>query len=166
MRGGMTTRTRMGTLAVAGGLAGAGLMAAVPSAAAGQLAPADFRVQIEEGAVEVPRGSILIRNIDTVWTATGTILTGADILIRDGVIREIGTGLRAPRGVMVLDASGLTAIPGFVDEHSHIAMTTSNECTDPILPENRVIDQLQPEDFGIFRALTGGVTTAQVLHGS
>jgi hypothetical protein len=28
------------------------------------------------------------------------------------------------------------------------------------------MDQLNPDDFGIFRALTGGVTTAQVLHGS
>jgi imidazolonepropionase-like amidohydrolase len=126
----------------------------------------DYAVQIEEGAVDVPRGSILIRDIDSLWTATGEILTGVDILIRDGVIREIGADLRAPGGVEVLDATGLTAIPGFVDEHSHIAMTTSNECTSPIVPEVRVIDQLNPDDFGIFRALTGGVTTAQVLHGS
>ena len=128
--------------------------------------PVDYKPQIEEGAVEVPRGSLLIQNLDSVWTATGEILTGVDILIRDGVIREIGSGLRAPRGVKVLDATGLTAIPGFVDEHSHIAMTTSNECTSPIVPETRVIDQLRPDDYGIYRALTGGVTTAQVLHGS
>lgn len=125
-----------------------------------------FEVQIERGAVDVPRGSILIQDIDSVWTATGEVLEGVDILIRDGVIREIGPDLSAPRGVKTLDASGHTAIPGFVDEHSHIAMTTSNECTSPIVPEVRVIDQLDPEDFGIFRALTGGVTTAQVLHGS
>jgi imidazolonepropionase-like amidohydrolase len=127
---------------------------------------ASFRPQIADGAVSVPRGSVLIRGIDSVWTATGAILTNADILIRDGVIRQIGHGLPAPRGVTVLDGSGFTAIPGIVDEHSHIAMTTYNECTSPIVPETRVIDQLNPDDFGIFRALTGGVTTAQVLHGS
>ncbi|MDX1674031.1 MAG: amidohydrolase family protein, partial [Longimicrobiales bacterium] len=126
----------------------------------------DFRVQIDEGAVDVPRGSVLIQGLDTVWTANDEILTGVDILIRDGVIREIGPDLRAPRGVKTVDGSGHTAIPGFVDEHSHIAMTTSNECTSPIVPEVRVIDQLQPDDFGVFRALTGGVTTAQILHGS
>ena len=157
----------IGTMRTAGAAAIAALgavMAAAPSSA--QLAPAEYRTQLERGAVEVPRGTLLIRDIDSVWTAAGTILTGVDILIRDGVIREIGTDVRAPRGAMVLDAQGYTAIPGFVDEHSHIAMTTSNECTEPIIPETRVIDQLNPEDFGIFRALTGGVTTAQVLHGS
>ena len=126
----------------------------------------EYDVQIEEGAVEVPRGSILIQDIDTVWTAAGERLTDTDILIRDGIIQDIGPNLRAPAGAEVLDASGLTAIPGFVDEHSHIAMATSNECTSPLVPEVRVIDQLQPDDFGLFRALTGGVTTAQVLHGS
>ncbi len=141
---------------------------AVPAAAQTPtvLTSPSYDVQIEEGAVEVPRGSLLIRDIDTVWTAAGEILTDTDILIRDGVIREIGPDLRAPGGVETLDGSGLTAIPGIVDEHSHIAMTTTNECTSPIVPEVRVIDQLDPDDFGIFRALTGGVTTAQVLHGS
>lgn len=149
-----------------GALALAILALGLAAPAGAQLAPAPYRPQIERGAVDVPRGSVLIRGIDSLWTATGRILTNADIVIRDGVIREIGSGLRAPRGAMVLDASGLTAIPGFVDEHSHIAMITSNECTEPIIPETRVLDQLDPDDFGIFRALTGGVTTAQVLHGS
>ncbi len=126
----------------------------------------DYKVQMEPGAVSVPRGSLLIQDIDSIWTAAGTILTHADILIRDGVIRDIGQRLAAPQGVKVLDGRGYTAIPGFVDPHSHIAMTTSNECTSPVVPEVRVIDQLDPEDFGIFRALTGGVTTAHVVHGS
>ncbi len=152
-------------------LAAVALAAAAPAAAQVATVPTvltdpSYKPQIEEGAVDVPRGTLLIQNIDSVWTATGEILTGVDILIRDGVIREIGTGLRAPRGAKTLDAAGLTAIPGIVDEHSHIAMTTSNECTSPIVPETRVIDQLVPDDFGVFRALTGGVTTAQVLHGS
>jgi imidazolonepropionase-like amidohydrolase len=160
------TRTVDARSVLLGALLAIGAPMAGPACAAAQLPPADFRAQVAEGAVDVPRGSMLIRGIETVWTAAGTVLHDVDILVGDGVIREIGQGLRAPRGADVLDAAGLTAIPGFVDEHSHIAMSTYNECTSPIVPETRVIDQLNPDDFGIFRALTGGVTTAQVLHGS
>ncbi|MFP4624273.1 MAG: amidohydrolase family protein [Gemmatimonadota bacterium] len=155
----LVTKTMVAALALAWAAAGA---AQTPTV----LTDPDYKPQIEEGAVNVPRGSIVIQDLDSVWTAAGEILTGVDILIRDGIIREIGPDLRVPRGVKTLDARGLTAIPGFVDVHSHIAMTTSNECTSPIVPETRVIDQLDPTQFGIFRALTGGVTTAHVMHGS
>ncbi len=126
----------------------------------------DFIPQIERGAVDVPRGSILIQNLDSVWTAAGDVLAGVDILIRDGVIREIGPDIRAPRGVKTVDGSGYTAIPGIVDPHTHIAMATTNECTSPIVPEVRVIDILDPTQLGILHGLTGGVTTAHILHGS
>ena len=144
----------------------AGLFAAV-SAIPGELNAQEFRPQIERGAVDVPRGSVFIRNLDAAWTATGEILEGVSILIRDGVIREIGPDLQPPDGVPVMDGTGLTAIPGIVDEHSHIAMAGGgNEGSSPIVPEVRVIDALSTTDFGIYRALSGGVTVAQVLHGS
>jgi imidazolonepropionase-like amidohydrolase len=123
-------------------------------------------MQIEPGAVYVPRSDLFIQNIDTVWTATGEILENASILIRDGVIRAIGTDLSAPNGVTVIDGSGMTAIPGLVDEHTHTAMRSTNEGSAPVVPEVKVIDAMRPEDFNIFRALSGGVTTARVLHGS
>jgi dihydroorotase len=43
----------------------------------------------------------------------------ADLLIGDGVIRQVGTGL-GPDGALVLDASGLVALPGLVDLHTHL----------------------------------------------
>ena len=164
----MRSYVKHATMVLSALAAGLGLMAATAAAAQtpAVLTDPDYRVQLEEGAVEVPRGSVLIQDLDRVWTAAGEVLEGVDILIRDGVIREIGADIGAPGGVTVVDGSGHTAIPGFVDEHSHIAMTTTNECTSPIVPETRVIDQLDPNQYGVFRALTGGVTTAQVLHGS
>jgi imidazolonepropionase-like amidohydrolase len=152
--------------------------AAVPTALAALLpllslpAPADAQQlegadpQIEAGAVDVPRGDLLIRDLDAAWTATGEVLEDVSILIRDGRIAEIGPGLEAPGGVTVVDGRGRTAIPGIVDAHSHIAMRSTNEGTAPVVPEVRVIDALDAEDFGIYRALSGGVTTALVLHGS
>ncbi|HSG50162.1 MAG TPA: amidohydrolase family protein, partial [Longimicrobiales bacterium] len=47
-----------------------------------------------------------------------------------------------------------------------IAMSASNECTGALVPEVRVIDGMRPDDFDIYRALSGGVTTARIMHGS
>lgn len=130
-------------------------------------AAAQWKLQIEPGAVEVPRGDMLIQNIDTVWTATGTILEDVSILIREGIIAAIGPDLEAPRGATVIDGSGFTAIPGLVDEHSHSALSSSaNEGTAPVVSEVRVLDILDPENFTIYQALSGGVTTLRTLHGS
>jgi imidazolonepropionase-like amidohydrolase len=122
--------------------------------------------QIEEGAVAVPKGDLFIRDLDAVWTANDTVYQGVSILIRDGVIRRIGPNLDAPGNVPVIEGAGLTAIPGLIDEHSHIATRAVNECTAPFVPEIRLIDALDQESFSIYRALSGGVTVAQVLHGS
>jgi dihydroorotase len=42
-----------------------------------------------------------------------------DLLLRDGVIAEVGSGLSAP-GATVMDADGLVALPGLVDLHTHL----------------------------------------------
>jgi dihydroorotase len=55
---------------------------------------------------------------------TGALLYGegepTDLLLRDGVIAELGTGLSAPGDAEVIDAAGLVALPGFVDLHTHL----------------------------------------------
>ena len=80
---------------------------------------AQWRPQIEEGAITVPRGDLFIRNLDAVWTANDSVYHNASILIRNGVIRAIGTDLEPPSGVTVIDGTGQVAIPGLVDEHTH-----------------------------------------------
>ncbi len=138
--------------------------------AAGPLAPAvsgQWDVQVRPGEIDVPRGSLVIRDLDVVWTAAGQVLENVSIVVRDGVIREIGTNVSVPRGATVIDGAGLTAIPGIVDEHSHTAMDRStNEGTTPVSAEVRVLDALDPTSTNIYRALSGGVTTALILHGS
>jgi len=137
----------------------------LPSAALGQARP-NFDVQLARDAGSYPTGTVFIANVDTVWTAVGDPIPGASILIRDGIIRAIGTNLNAPNGVAVIDGRGLQAIPGIIDEHSHIAIAATNEGTAPVVPEVRVLDALDPENYGIYQALSGGVTTARVMHGS
>lgn len=43
----------------------------------------------------------------------------ADLVVADGVIDEVGTGL-ARAGATVIDADGLIALPGLVDLHTHL----------------------------------------------
>jgi dihydroorotase len=42
------------------------------------------------------------------------------VLVRDGVIAEIGPDVTAPEGIETIDASGLVLLPGFVDLHTHL----------------------------------------------
>jgi dihydroorotase len=43
-----------------------------------------------------------------------------DVVVRDGVVAEIGTGLAAPEGAETIDADGRVLLPGFVDLHTHL----------------------------------------------
>jgi imidazolonepropionase-like amidohydrolase len=128
---------------------------------------AQWDVQIGRGAIDVPRGTLVIQNLDAVWTATGEVLENVSIVVRDGVIREIGTDVSIPRDAELIDGTGLTAIPGIIDDHSHTAQDRAvNEGTTPVSAEVRVMDALDPTSYDIYRALSGGVTTSLILHGS
>ncbi|MBI2900318.1 MAG: amidohydrolase family protein [Planctomycetes bacterium] len=125
---------------------------------------------VELDADRVPktrtRGNVLVRNgtIHTV-SARGTIR--GDILVKDGRIAAIGTELKAPEGVAVIDATGLHVMPGIIDCHSHLATDGGlNESSQSVTPEVRIADILDPRDVGIYRAVAGGCTTGNVLHGS
>ena len=67
----------------------------------------------------------------------------------------------------MIDATGLVAMPGIIDTHSHIAIQGGvNEYSLSIVPEVRVKDVVSGDDPAIYRALAGGTTTARLLHGS
>ncbi|GAA4874385.1 amidohydrolase family protein [Ferrimonas pelagia] len=120
------------------------------------------------GRAEAPLSQALhIRNA-TVWTSTEAgVLTDSDVLIQNGRILAIGPQLKTPKGFQTLDASGKHLTAGIVDEHSHIALRGGvNEASENITSEVRIGDVLDPTDIHIYRALAGGVTTAQLLHGS
>ncbi|HEY1118183.1 MAG TPA: amidohydrolase family protein, partial [Acidimicrobiales bacterium] len=52
-----------------------------------------------------------------------TVLTDADVLVVDDRIAEVGTGLSAPDGAEVVDASGGIVMPGMIDTHRHMWQT-------------------------------------------
>ena len=67
---------------------------------------------------------LLIRNADVLVTMNSAReeLSGADILVRDGVVHAVGSGLAAP-GAEVIEASGCVVTPGLVNTHHHLYQT-------------------------------------------
>jgi len=99
-------------------------------------------------------------------TATGRTVVG-EMLIRDGIIVTLGAKSARPEGVKVIDLKGQYVMPGVIDCHSHIAIQGGvNEMNDTITAEVRIGDSVNHRDVSIYRALAGGTTTANLLHGS
>lgn len=104
----------------------------------------------------------------TVWTcAEAGILESADLLVHNGLIEAVGKDLVAPENATVVDAKGMHITPGIIDCHSHMATDGGvNESGQAITAEVRIGDFIDPNDITIYRHLAGGVTTANILHGS
>jgi len=119
------------------------------------------------GSEELPEPTdVLFRNA-TVWTnETDGILTGTDVLVKNGKISAIGKNL-PQEDITVIDATGKHLTSGVIDEHSHIACSGGlNEGSHAITSEVRIGDVINPDDISIYRQLAGGVTAAHILHGS
>jgi len=111
--------------------------------------------------------AVLVRNA-TIWTEgpQGT-LEHADLLVRGGKVAAIGSGLTAPAGAVVIDAAGRHVTPGIIDAHSHTAIDGDvNEGTLAITAQVRIKDVIDPFAIAMYRELAGGVTAANVMHGS
>jgi imidazolonepropionase-like amidohydrolase len=112
--------------------------------------------------------AVLIKHV-TIWTnEKDSILNNHDVYIVDGKIVRIAPNIDAPpsANAKIIDGKGMHLTPGIIDEHSHIALASVNEGADASSAEVRMSDVINPEDINIYRQLAGGVTTAQLLHGS
>jgi imidazolonepropionase-like amidohydrolase len=109
--------------------------------------------------------TILFKNA-TVWTGEKEgVLKETDVLIENGKIIKIGKNL--PQKGKVIDATGKHLTAGIIDEHSHIAISNGvNEGGQNSSAEVTIEDVVNSEDINIYRNLAGGVTSANLLHGS
>ena len=107
---------------------------------------------------------IVIENA-TVLTVTKGTFKGS-VIIRDGKIVEAGEKVLVPQGARVIDAAGQYIMPGIIDCHSHIAADSINESGVAVSSMTGIEDVLNADSIAIYRALAGGVTAANILHGS
>lgn len=117
---------------------------------------------------------ILIKNAK-IYTMAGNVIENGSVLIKDGKIEEVGADVIAPLGVETIDAEGRMMTPGLIDAHCHLGLweegigfegSDGNEMVDPITPQLRGIDAINPMDISFREAYEGGVTTAVTGPGS
>ena len=117
---------------------------------------------------------LLIKN-GHIKTMAGHDLENGCILIGDdGKIVKVASIIDAPDAV-VIDAEGRLVTPGCVDAHCHIGLDNQamgweghdyNEIIDPLTPQLRAIDSINPQDEAFGLAIRGGVTSACTGPGS
>ncbi|MGA8223630.1 MAG: amidohydrolase, partial [Candidatus Acidiferrales bacterium] len=118
-------------------------------------------------AAHAQNSNVLFIQNATILTVTHGNIEHGSILIRDGKIADVGADLKAPEGATVIDAAGQFVMPGIIDCHSHIAVDGSvNEGAPAVSAMVNIADVLNPDDRAIYLDLAGGVTTANILHGS
>ncbi len=104
----------------------------------------------------------------TIWTSgpQGRI-ENASLLIIDGTIRAVGALADVPPDAHFIDRPGIHVTPGLIDCHNHsMILGGVNEGTLPSTAMVRIGDVVNSEAEMIHQQLAGGLTVANLLHGS
>ena len=120
---------------------------------------------------------IIIKNA-SIHTITDSVIEKGYVLIENGKILEISKSLEEyepKKADQVIDANGMHLFPGFIDAHSHLGMwedsigfegSDGNESVDPVTPQLRAIDGINPMDRTFEEARAGGITATATGPGS
>lgn len=123
---------------------------------------------------------ILIKNAK-IHTMKDEVIEKGNLLIKNGKIEKIGRDKdfevekTNDKDIEIIDARGQILLPGIIDAHCHLGMVEDsmgfegddvNEMTDPMTPELRAIDAINPLDKGFKEAYENGITTVATGPGS
>lgn len=117
---------------------------------------------------------LLIKN-GKIITMAGDNIERGSILINNGKIENIGIDIELPQKCEVLNVNGAWVLPGLMDAHCHIGIMEEtigfegrdvNEATDPITPQLRAIDGINPMDPAFDEAVKAGITAVMTGPGS
>ena len=114
----------------------------------------------------------MIKNVRILTGCGDTIENGQ--IVFDSVIKYVGTEYGEDVDE-VIDGNGLTAVPGLIDAHCHVGLfgdslgfegADANEDSDPVMPQLRAIDGINPQDRAFEEARKAGITTVVTGPGS
>jgi len=110
-----------------------------------------------------------------IYTMSKETLENASLLWQEEKILAVGEHLNLPDNTEITDLQGKTVVPGFIDAHTHLGILEEiyqiegddlNEDTDPVTPQMRALDAVNPYDLAFHDAVQGGITTVMTGPGS
>ena len=78
-----------------------------------------YRFLLCVGAALASAQDVAITNARII-VGSGTVIPSGTIIVRAGKIASVGAGAANTQGLTVIDAKGMSAMPGFIDAHKHI----------------------------------------------
>ncbi len=109
----------------------------------------------------VPKKVVLVRTGALVDVLAGRVLPNQDVLIEDGVVKQVGPGIAAPSGASIVDLSKRTVLPGLIDVHTHITSQAEDYYAD--IFRKSPIDVAVSAHVYARRTLEAGFTTLRVV---
>lgn len=99
---------------------------------------------------------------------TGDAIPNGTLIIENGKIIAVGpsSSVEVPNNAEVIDATGQVLMPGLVDSHSHIGEGDGGDRSSALHPDVRIMDTINPTSDSFKRALSGGITTVNIMPGS
>jgi imidazolonepropionase-like amidohydrolase len=107
--------------------------------------------------------SLLFRNARII-TGTGDIIEKGDLLTKDGRIAAVGGHITAVSGAKVIDASGMTLIAGYIDDHRHLIQARDSEAVAKFMKEQAPDSMLHLLESGVTTVQSGGDDNAGILQ--
>ena len=112
-----------------------------------------------------------------VVTVTGETYEQGTVLVENGKIVAVGANIDIPANAEIINAEGMWVTPGLIDPHTHMCNFNEprtnpsipldgNEMSDPITPQVRAIDAVNPYDYAVDVVRQAGFTTVCILPGS
>lgn len=106
--------------------------------------------------------AIFFINARVLDAEAGALRNGLGVLVRDGRIAEVGSGIGAPADARVIDLGGRTLMPGLIDCHVHVVAETLDLWSNMIAPSSlaglraaRVMEEMLQRGFTTIRDLGG-----------